>query len=201
MYLPDHFKLTDMDAIRGMLDAAPLATLICQTGDGLRADHIPLMMTKTKLVGHIAAANDLHRIIADGHDMMAVFRATDAYISPNWYPSKGDSHQVVPTWNYEIAHVHGKITFHHDRKAKLGAVGLLTKMMETRTNGADAWRMSDAPADYLDGMLGKIVAFEILIDRVEAKAKLSQNKPTADRMGAADGLADHPLAQKMRDAT
>lgn len=199
MYLPPHFETTDADQIANLVSYVPLATLISHVGGALRADHIPLMMTKTKLIGHIAHTNDLHRILADGAEVLAVFNGIDAYISPNSYPSKADTHEVVPTWNYEVAHVHGKITFHHDRKAKLAAVGLLTKMMETRTNGDAAWRMSDAPANFLNDKLDGIVGFEIAITQVLAKSKLSQNKSDADRLGAATALGAHPIAERMKN--
>ena len=199
MYLPPHFEQTDPDLIANLVSSAPLAALISHVGATLRADHLPLIMTKTKLIGHIVHANDLHRILADEADVLAIFNGADAYISPNTYPSKADTHEVVPTWNYEVAHVHGKITFHHDRKPKLGAVGLLTKMMEARANGDDAWRMADAPADFLSDKLDGIVGFEIAITQVLAKSKLSQNKPDADRLGAATALGEHPIAERMKN--
>ena len=199
MYLPADFEQTDATQIAALILAAPLATLVSHAGDALRADHIPLIMTNTKLIGHIAHANDLHRKLEDGAAVLAIFSGANAYITPNSYPSKADTHEVVPTWNYEVAHVHGTIMFLHDRKAKLGAVGLLTKMMETRTNGGDAWRMSDAPADYLNDKLDGIVGFEILITQVLAKSKLSQNKSDADRLGAAHTLGDHPIAGRMQN--
>ena len=199
MYLPDHFKMKNADDVRMMINAVPLAVLTSQPNGQLRADHLPLIMTKSKLIGHIAAANDLHRVLENGQDVLAVFQAHDAYISPNNYPSKAATHAVVPTWNYEVVHVHGKILFHHDRKPKHAAVGMLTKLMETRTNGPDAWRMSDAPDAFMDEKLSQIVGVEIKITEIRAKSKLSQDKSDADRTGAADGLADHPIADRMRD--
>ena len=187
MYLPLDFQVTDPSAIAQMVEASPLATLVSHGAGGLRADHIPLIMAKDRLIGHIARANDLHDTLADGAAVMAVFRASDAYISANWYPSKAETHEVVPTWNYEVAHVHGAITFSHDDAVKRGVVGQLTKMMERRTNGDAGWKMGDAPEPFLREKLSQIVAFEITITRIEAKAKLSQNKSDADRLGAADG--------------
>ena len=82
----------------------------------------------------------------------------------------------MPTWNYQVVHVHGKIKFLTDSKIKLAALGRLTKNMEERTNGHAAWKMSDAAKDYLLEMLEKIVIFEIEISRIEAQSKLSQNR-------------------------
>ena len=188
MYLPAHFKLTDPAEIADLVSHAPLATLISHSDRGLRADHIPLLMVKNRLIGHIAAANDLHEILPAEHPVLAVFVADESYISANWHPSKGETHEIVPTWNYEVVHVHGTITFNHDPRAKRGAVGQLTKLMERRLNGDDAWRMADAPDAYIDDSLARIVSFEIKIDRIEAKAKLSQNELQGDVLGVSKGL-------------
>lgn len=199
MYLPQDFKKTDMSTVLKLINSAPLATLVAHTSGGLRADHIPLLMVKDRLIGHVALANDLHEILNLNHDVLAVFSGENAYISPNWYPSKTDTHEVVPTWNYEVVHVHGRITFHHDRKSKLAVVGQLTKVFETRTNGNFAWRMSDMPADFMEQKLNGIVAFEIQPTRIFGKSKLSQNKTDADRLGAAEALEPSLIATLMKN--
>ncbi len=111
---------------------------------------------------------------------MAIFHGADSYISPNWYPSKAVDHQQVPTWNYETVQLHGTITFQRDEKSKRAVVGRLTKEFEGRTNGVGAWKMSDAPADYMTEKLTGIVAFEIQVNRVLAKSKFGQNKSATD---------------------
>ena len=199
MYLPDHFNMADADDVRTMINAVPLAVLASHPGGALRADHLPLIMTKSKLNGHIAIANDLHETLGDDQPVLAIFQGPDAYISPNSYPSKADTHEVVPTWNYEVIHVHGRIRFHHDRRPKHGAVGMLTKLMETRTNGDAAWRMSDAPDAFMDEKLSQIVGLEIEILEIRAKSKLSQNKSDADRLDAADRRGANPIADRIRD--
>ncbi|MEF9605513.1 FMN-binding negative transcriptional regulator [Paracoccus sp. PXZ] len=87
-----------------------------------------------------------------------------------------------------MVHVYGGISFQHDERAKRAAVGLLTRSHERRLNGAGAWRMADAPADYMEQMLGGIVAFRIAMRRTLAKSKLSQNRETRDYLGAIAGL-------------
>lgn len=172
---------------------------------GLLANHLPLFQTpKGDLVGHIALANDMHRLVADGQEVLAVFRRDDAYISPNFYPTKREHHRHVPTWNYEVVHVYGKITFQHDEHQKRAAVALLTRIHERRLNGANAWRMADAPADYMDQMLGGIVAPYISVTRVLAKSKLSQNRENRDYSGTIEGLraSGHPeMAARMASWT
>ena len=201
MYIPPHFEEADPEHIAGLIAAAPLATIVAQTADGLVANHIPLIAAPGALIGHVARANDMHRLLAEGQEVLAIFRGVEGYVSPNYYPSKPEHHRHVPTWNYEVAHLHGTIAFQHDDKAKRAAVGLLTRAQERRLNGDAAWRMADAPADYMARMLDGIVAFRITVTRVLAKAKLSQNRDARDRQGAIDGLsADGAAALSARMA-
>ena len=202
MYLPDHFRETDEAAVIATITEHPLAVLVAHTAAGLVANHLPLLrLGNDRLVGHVAKANDVHETAADGSEVLAIFRADDAYVSPQWYPTKRDHHRHVPTWNYQVVHVHGTITFQHDDRSKRAAVGRLTKAMETRAHTDGGWAMADAPADYLAEMLAAIVAFEIRIDRVVAKTKASQNRETVDRNAAADAVAAQghdTLARTMR---
>ena len=189
MYLPAHFEETDAAEVAALMAAFPLACLVAQTPEGLVANHLPLLVGPDgALIGHVALANDVHRLVAEGQEVMAVFRGEEAYVSPNLYPSKAAHHRHVPTWNYQAVHVHGPIAFRHDEKAKRAAVGLLTREHERRLNGDAGWRMADAPADYLTGMLANIVAFRIEVRRVIAKAKLSQNREPADFAGVVESL-------------
>lgn len=189
MYIPEHFRETDLDEIAGLMRDFPLACLVAQTAEGLVANHLPLLSGPGGvLIGHVARANDLHRLVADGQEVLAVFRGEEGYITPQDYPSKAEHHRAVPTWNYRVAHVQGRIRFQHDLSARRAAVGLLTRDHERRVNGAAGWRMADAPADYMATMLAAIVAFRIEVSRVLAKSKLSQNRSAEDRQGAAAGL-------------
>jgi transcriptional regulator len=203
MYVPPHFRETDPDAIRALIEAAPLACIVAQTQMGLIANHIPLLAGRDgTLIGHVALANDMHRLIAEGQEVLAIFRGADGYVSPNFYPSKPEHHRHVPTWNYEVVHLYGTIAFRHDEAGKRAAVGLLTRTHERRLNGPDAWRMADAPEDYMQQMLAGIVAFRIDVTRTLAKAKLSQNREARDHLGAAAGLeaTGHvALARRMQD--
>ena len=194
MYLPDHFDASEPDAIRELIDRFPLATLITTGPDGMSANHIPLIMEADRgphgtLFGHVARNNDLWR---DGHhdgEALAIFQSTDAYISPNWYPSKQEAHEVVPTWNYAVVHAYGALIVHEDEKWLRGAVGKLTRKMEVITSNRP-WRMADAPSSYLREQLGHIVGIEIPVSRIIGKTKASQNRTALDREGAASILRD-----------
>ncbi|MET3927606.1 FMN-binding negative transcriptional regulator [Devosia sp. 2618] len=201
MYLPDHFKEVDPAEIASIIAGAPLACVVANSSEGLVANHVPLMFDKSgDLIGHFAIANDMHRTVADGQEVMAIFRGLDGYISPNSYPSKLEHHRHVPTWNYQVVHIHGIITFQHDERSKRAAIGLLTRDQERRVNGDRAWRMADAPADYMLDMIGKIVALRISVTRTIAKSKLSQNRDQRDFDGAVEELkahGDQALAERM----
>ena len=201
MYIPPHFHEISPDEITSIIAAAPLAAIVAQTAEGLVANHIPLLAAPDgTLIGHVATANDMHRLIAEGQEVLVIFRGDDAYVSPNFYPSKAEHHRHVPTWNYQTVHAYGAITFQHDTHAKRAAVALLTRLHERRVNGDKAWRMADAPADYMDQMLGAIVAFRIKVRSLLAKSKLSQNRDARDYLGAVEGLSatgHDGIAQRM----
>jgi transcriptional regulator len=203
MYIPPHFQEKGPDEIKEIVEAAPLACIVAMTAEGLVANHIPLLAAPDgTLIGHVALANDMHRLIAEGQDVLAIFRGDDAYVSPNFYPTKPEHHRHVRTWNYQVVHVHGRISFQHEEQAKRTAVGLLTRTHERRLHGQNAWRMADAPAEYMRQMLTNIVAFRIVVYKTLAKSKLSQNREQRDYLGAISGLraSGHAdLAQKMED--
>jgi len=181
MYRPEHFDEKDQEVIIRLMAEFPLATIVAQIKEGLVANHIPVLLEDDdRLIGHIAKANSLHQDLADGAEVLVIFRAEDAYISPNYYPTKASDHRHVPTWNYQVVHCYGTINFDHSVKTKTAIVGKLTKHFEHRHFSESPWRMADAPADYMAGMLEQIVAFRISVDRYLAKSKLSQNRKTVD---------------------
>ncbi|MBA2470643.1 MAG: FMN-binding negative transcriptional regulator [Chloroflexia bacterium] len=191
VYLPDHFAESRPEAMHDLIARFPLATLITVGDDGLAANHIPLLFDPAKgergtLIGHVARSNDLWRAGYHLGESLAVFQSADAYISPNWYATKRETHEVVPTWNYAVVHAYGELVIHEDEKWLRGVVGRLTKAMES--SQAVPWRMSDAPADYLKGMLANIVGIELPVSRMIGKWKVSQNRSAADRATASAGL-------------
>jgi transcriptional regulator len=195
-YLPPHFREDDPQRIGALIDAYPLATLVAHDRYGLHAHHIPLLLEPRggdhgTLIGHVARNNTVWSSSA-GTEVLAVFQAADAYITPNWYPTKQDTHEVVPTWNYAVVHVWGPLVVHEDEKWLRGAVGKLTKVME-RTN-TPPWKMGDAPQDYITSMLGSIVGIEIPILRIIGKWKASQNRNAADHRGVVEGLRSRSSA-------
>ena len=127
-------------------------------------------------------------------ETLVVFQGPESYITPNWYPSKQVHHQVVPTYNYAVVHVYGRLSVTHDEAAKRRVVGDLTASMEKMRDST--WQISDAPAEYIEKMLGAIVGIELTITRIQAKWKVSQNRDAADREGVAQGLGAQLSSQR-----
>ena len=129
------------------------------------------------LLGHLARNNDQWRCEVLG-EAMVIVRGPDAYVSPSWYTSKKKHGRVVPTWNYVTAHVYGRLVVHDDLAWVDSLVRRLTDKHEAKQ--PQPWTVQDTPPGFVAGQLRAIVGIEIVINRVEAKAKLSQNRPTAD---------------------
>jgi len=181
MYVPKDFEETNSKEIARIISEHPLSMIICNCDDDIVANHVPLIMGKdNNFIGHIAKSNPLHNLVKNGSKTLAVFSGENSYISPNWYPTKAETRRHVPTWNYQTVHVHGWISFSHSKKEKIAAVGRLTKLLEQKYFGEDAWKISDAPKDYIDDLVENIVAFTIRVEKISAKSKLSQNRETID---------------------
>ena len=182
--------------------------LVARGPQGLDANHLPFELMagegpQPTLIGHVARANPVWQELRDGDEALVIFRAEHAYVSPNRYPSKHEAHRQVPTWNYRVVHVHGRVRVRDDERFVRGVVARLTRVHEARTGSATPWRMGDAPADYLDRMLAAIVGIEVEITAIVGKWKLGQNKDERDRLGAAEALSERGLeaiAAAMRGA-
>ena len=208
MYVPRHFEESRPEQLHSLIAEHPLGILVVQGPGGLDANHLPFELeTREGSLGvlhtHVARTNPVWRNIASGDEVLVVFRAADAYISPNWYPSKHESHRQVPTWNYQAVHVHGKIKIHDDERFVRGAVARLTRVNEARTGSDKPWKMTDSSKEYIDQMLTAIVGIEIEITRLIGKWKLSQNREERDRMNAAEELhkrGEQVMSTAMRNA-
>lgn len=204
MYIPPHFAVSEPEVLHRIIREHPFGTLVTHTDAGLDADHIPFEFDPTAgplgtLTAHVARANTLWQRCPTGTPVMVIFRGAQAFISPNWYPSKHESHRQVPTWNYEVVHAHGTIAVHDDERFVRGLVARLTRRHEAAE--PRPWKMSDSAPDFIDAMLRNIVGIEIPITSLVGKSKLSQNKEERDRLGAAAALESRghdELARSMR---
>ncbi|MFD2368102.1 FMN-binding negative transcriptional regulator [Pseudoduganella sp. GCM10020061] len=191
MYTPKHFEETRPEVMHALIGAHPLATLVTLTADGLAANHIPLQhragpTANGTLIGHVARSNPMLENLALDVDVLAIFHGPQAYVSPSWYPTKAEHGKVVPTWNYAVVHAHGRLIVHDDPAWVRAHLTSLTEQMES--GFAQPWGLQDAPADFIDKLVGAVVGIEIEVTRLEGKWKASQNQPAPNRQGVIDGL-------------
>ena len=193
MYIPPLHKEDRIDVLHDAIRRTGLATLVTLTGDGLIASHVPMLLDPEPapygtLLGHLARPNPQARGAAPGVQALAIFQGPDAYITPSWYATKRETGKVVPTWNYVTIHAYGPVEFFNDTERLRAIVTRLTEREEAAR--AEPWAVTDAPADFIDGMLKGIVGFALPIARLEGKWKMSQNRPAEDRARVIDGLND-----------
>lgn len=190
MYVPPLFKIDDIDNIHAYVEASPSAEFISVDSDG--QPHSTLMpcywdhaatedAPYGRLVMHMSKGNKQWGFTENGARVLAIITGPQAYVSPSNYATKAETHKVVPTWNYTSVHLSGTADISHDPDLLLDIITKLTEMHEK--DRAEPWAVSDAPADFIAAQLNGIVAVTINIDRVEAKAKVSQNRSEADRAG------------------
>jgi len=191
MYLPSVFEEARPGVLAQLIRSHPLSTFVVHADGELVANHIPLILdtaagTHGVLRGHVARANSVWKFLNGAADAVAIFQGPQAYISPNWYPSKQADGKVVPTWNYAVVHAHGRPRAIEDREWLRALVVELTALHEAPLPAP--WQVSDAPAPYIDQMLNGIVDIEMPIARLQGKWKVSQNRSTEDRGGVVNGL-------------
>lgn len=228
MYLPPHFDESRPEELRRLIAEYPLGALVLRGPAGFDANHLPFLFDapaageggdddgrdggedggvgggKGRLLAHVARNNPLWREAKDGDEALVIFRGPDAYVSPNWYPTKHEAHRSVPTWNYQVVHAHGTIRIHDDEPFVRGVVARLTREHETRAGQDPPWKMTDSARDYIDQQLRAIVGIEVRVDRLVGKFKLSQNREERDRVSVAtelDRRGDGETASAMRDTS
>jgi transcriptional regulator len=193
MYVP-RFNAMDDAEVRRFLEAHPAAHLVTVGPDG-RPDStlLPILvddptdaMTPVRVLGHLARSNEHWQRIPAGGRGLAIVTGADAYISPSWYAAKAEHGRVVPTWNYSEVHLSGTVTVHDDPDWVLDIVTRLTERHEAHRE--QPWSVTDPPEKYVRGQLRAIVGVELVVDQVEGKAKLGQNRSLQDRAGAVAGL-------------
>jgi transcriptional regulator len=191
VYVPVHFNEDRIDVLHDLMRATGLATLVSMTADGLIASHAPMMLDPDPapygtLIGHLAKANPHARSAEPGVRTLVIFQGAEGYITPSYYAAKTEHGKVVPTWNYSAVHAYGTLEVFDDPAELLKVVTRLTERHEAPR--AQPWAVSDAPGDFVQGMLRGIVGIRVPIVRLEGKVKMSQNRPAADQPGVVDGL-------------
>jgi transcriptional regulator len=191
VYIRQDHQLGDTDTMLALIDDHALGAWVLAGENGLVANHVPFLLDRSRgpqgtLVGHVARANPVWRMLDAPASSLVIFQGPQSYITPNWYPGKAEHGKVVPTWDYAVVHAHGVARAIDDP-------AWLMDMLERLTNAQEAaqpapWRVADAPPEYIDKLLRAIVGIEITIDRFEAKLKASQDEAVRDRLGTVEGL-------------
>ena len=200
VYLPQHFKEERPSELAAFMAQHPFATVVTAGADGPVASHLPLLYDEARLVlvGHVAKPNPQVEHLRAGVTALAIFHGPHAYVSPRWY----EVHPAVPTWNYAAVHATGRVASFDDPERLAEVVRRLSDVFEA--GAAAPWRAADLPEPYFRGMLKGIVGFELAIERLEGKFKLSQNRQERDRarvaeaLGASEDPGDRAVAALMR---
>jgi transcriptional regulator len=197
MYVPAHFAETRAEVLHQFIREHPLAVLVTFCANELNANHIPFELDPDPapfgtLRGHVARSNPVWQEFSKDVEALLVFQGPQHYISPSWYPTKQETGKVVPTYNYIVVHAYGPLRIIDDRTWLRGLVGRLTNRHEAAS--ARPWKITDAPGDYIEQMLGAIVGIEIPVTRLVGKWKASQNQPAVNRDGVIKGLSEIPSA-------
>jgi transcriptional regulator len=201
MYVPDSFKVADDKPIRAFMERFEFATIVSATPTGLLVTHVPVVVrdgdpSGLVVVGHVARANPHWRAMDGSVESLAIFHGPHSYVSPTWYVNS----PAVPTWNYAVVHAHGKPRFREDRGFLEDVLLELVKRYETARR-SEPWRIEDQPSEFNDRMLAGIVGFEMLVENVEAKFKLGQNRRPEDRQGTIAGLEREKTPEGMAMAS
>lgn len=191
MYIPKHHRQPDLSATQALIEDYPLGAWVVQASEGLVANHVPFLLDRSRgphgtLLGHVSRANPVWRQLQDGTPSVVMFQGPQSYITPGWYPGKAAHGEVVPTWNYVVAHAHGVPRAVDDAQWLREFLMRLTATHEAAQ--AVPWAMTDAPAAFVDKLLRAVVGIEIPIDRLEGKLKASQDEAIPDRLGTVRGL-------------
>jgi transcriptional regulator len=219
VYIPPHFNEDRVDVLQHLIRGHGLATLVTYGPSGLIASHVPLVLDTSDtsasaagaaasygtLRGHLSRANQQWRDYSPDVPALAIFAGPQHYITPAWYPAKAEHGKVVPTWNYIVVHAYGRLETYEDRESLLANVEALTTHHEA--SRPEPWKVSDAPASYIDAQLKGIIGISLRIDRLEGKWKISQNRSAADQASVAAALresgtdASVAMAETMDDRT
>jgi transcriptional regulator len=177
MYTPPHNRVDDRPTLVAFMRAHSFAALVSHGEAGLRATHLPIGVDvdgdEVRLLAHIARANPQWRDFAGGRETMTIFAEPHAYVSPSHY----ERAESVPTWNYVAVHAYGPVRIIEDRDEKHAQQAKLCALHDP----SYAARFPDMRREYIDRMLGAIVAFTIEVTRLDARFKLSQEKLPVER--------------------
>ncbi len=196
MYVPAKFAVTPDEAWQ-IVDDAGAGMLVITTPQGLASVFLPVVVSEDRrsIWSHVAKANPWWKAAGNTGEVLALFVAASAYVSPRNYPSRRENPNTVPTWNYAAAEVRGTLTLHTELEWKHEQVRALTHHFEQGSD--EKWLVDDLDERYRDGQLQAIVGIEIVVDSIEGKAKLSQNRQEVDRLSVREHFEHGTLGQRL----
>ncbi len=208
MYEPPLHREDDLARQHNLIKARTIGLLISHGPQGLVANAVPFLLDPAAsklgtLRAHVARANPQWRNLAESPEALVVFQGPDHYVSPSWYPSKQETHKVVPTWNYAMVQARGLAQVIEDGEWLERQIVALTAKQEASRE--QHWAVRDAPPDFVALQRKAIVGIEIEIADIRGKWKTSQNRSAADRAGVVEGLeaigdeAAQTMAELVRD--
>lgn len=193
VYVPSYHEESNPGVMHALVRAHPLGTWVTLGANGLIANHIPFILDASRgpygtLRAHVSRANTVWNEFSTSVPSIVMFQGPQGYITPSWYPSKQAEGKVVPTWNYAVVHATGVPVVIQDRDWILQTISDLTDQGES--SRAEPWKVSDAPEEFIQRLLGAIVGIEIPITEITGKWKVSQDEALVDRLGTVRGLME-----------
>ena len=188
MYIPASFREERDEVLHALIRAHPLGTLVSHGTDGLQASPLPFLLEANTLRAHMARANPHWKSLRAEGECLVIFQGPDAYVTPDWYPSKAATHKVVPTWNYATVHAWGRARVVEDGGWIASQIAALTAAHEAVRERP--WSPDDAPSDFIAAQQRAVIGIEITLTRLEGKWKMSQNREEDDRRGVLTGMRD-----------
>jgi transcriptional regulator len=191
LYIPKFNEENDTSVLHSFIKAKPLGAWVVVSEGEINVNHIPFVLHEKKgefgtLVGHVARANPVWSCFSEEFESVIIFQGEHAYITPSWYASKREHGKAVPTWNYTVVHAYGNPIIIEDREWLLGHINEMTDIHEAGQEYP--WRVSDAPDEFIERLLGAIIGVEIPINRLKGKVKIGQNRSEPDKRGMIAGL-------------
>ena len=191
LYVPKFNEEKDVAILHSLVKSKPLGAWSAIADGEIVINHIPFVLHESRgelgtLVGHVARSNNIWQEFSTDVNSVVVFQGDQAYVTPSWYPSKHKHGKAVPTWNYIVVHAHGIPRIFEDREWILQHINELTDIHESEQSLP--WKVSDAPEEYIEKLIGVIVGIEIPIAKLTGKRKLGQNRPEPDKLGTIAGL-------------
>ncbi len=192
MYVPAVYRERRREVLLAAIRARSFGTLISVAREGIQTSQVPFAVVgsgqRAELVAHLARSNPQWHEIGNGEDVVAAFLVDDAYISPDWYPSKHKTGRAVPTWNYISVEARGPAELVDAPSGVREMVETLTRRHES--GRARPWSLGDAPKEYIAQRLRQIVGIRLRPRTLLGAWKLDQERSAADRRGAAQGLRE-----------